>query len=493
MPSPLVDLAIEDNHRYQVSLAANGTALGVAKSAFDDQQGVVAAKTSQLGADLSALAPLRDALAASPMPADALALAAQFEALIAETRTDQAVLIAAQKVEDQDGAQLAYLIDAVNRATQKVPATQATLDAANTAEAKRTAWDTALGQPPLNTVMTDAQNAIDGPGAAAETRLQGDIPTELYALAEARYTREVARQQRVQDASALASSLLTGRIAGDGGYAAVAAQKTGDYTAAFNAFADYVGQAPERLARSSAALAAITAAPELSAVELARMTDPAIHDPGVTAAGAIGPIEAAIDDIAVAQQGYDDAVLTARAADPEVDVTTVPAVGTEKDALKAAAQGLEDALAAPAFTAAITAEEQAALTAWGAPAVPDDIADLETMIATMLTAAAAGTADQRKALAAWEATLPDSAWDAFVSYQDANADLTDLATTDPSATVSAAVGTAETALAAALADAQESERAQWLLTEEAKRRAALEAAELAGGRTRLVSATRGDG
>jgi hypothetical protein len=59
--------------------------------------------------------------------------------------------------------------------------------------------------------------------------------------------------------------------------------------------------------------------------------------------------------------------------------------------------------------------------------------------------------------------------------------------------VSGTLDTAETGLATALADAQESERAQWLLTEEAKRRAALEAAELAGGRTRLVSATRGDG
>ena len=111
----------------------------------------------------------------------------------------------------------------------------------------------------------------------------------------------------------------------------------------------------------------------------------------------------------------------------------------------------------------------------------------------MLTAAAAGTADQRKALAAWEATVPDSAWDAFVSYQDATADLTDLAAEDPAVTVSGPLGTAETGLATALAAAQESDRAQWLLQEEAKRRAALAAAEVAGGTTRLVSATRGDG
>ena len=492
MASPLVDLATADNQRYKDSLTANGPALGDAKTAFDDQQGAVATATTKLGADLSALAPLRDALAASPMPADAIALADEFEALIAKTRADQAALIAAQKAEDEDGAQLAYLIDAVNRDTQKVAATQATLDAANAAETKRDAWDAALGQPPLNTVRTDAQNAIDGPGADAETRLHNDIPAELFDLAAARYARETARQQRVQAASELASVLLAVRTVDDGGVAAAAAQAEADYTAAFNAFADYVGQAPERLARSSAALAAITAAPELSADELARMTDPAIHDPGVTAAGVIGPVETAIDGIAVAQQDYDDAVLTAREADPEVDLTTVPPVGTAKDALKAAATALETALTG-LTQPPLTADEKNALDAWGGPAVPDDIDDLETMIATMLTAAAAGTADQRKALAAWEATVPDSAWDAFVSYQDATADLTDLAAEDPAVSVSGTLDTAETGLATALADAQESERAQWLLTEEAKRRAALEAAELAGGRTRLVSATRGDG
>ena len=492
MASPLVDLATADSTRYQTSLSTNGTALGAAKSAFDGQQTVVATATTTLGADLSALAPLRDALAASPMPADAIALAGEFETLIAKTRVDQAALISAQKAEDQDQVQLTYFIDAVNRATEKVPETQATLDAANAAEAKRAAWVTALGQPPLSTIPNDAQTELDTAGAAAETRLQADIQPELYALAEARYAREVARQQRVQNASTLASALLTQRIADDGGVTEVAAQKTGDYNAAFDAFAGYVGQAPERLARSSAALAAITAAPDLTDVEKTRMTDPAIHDPGVAAAGAVGPIETAVDGIAVAQQGYDDAVLTARATDPEVDVTTVPAVGTAKDALKTAAQGLEDALTAGPFQAAITAEEKAALDAWGAPAVPDDIDDLETMIATMLDAAAAGTADQRKALAAWEATVPDATWEAFVSYQSATADLTALAGFDPS-TLSPAVDTAETALATALGAAEESDRAQWLLQEEAKRRGALEAAEAAAGSTRLVSATRGDG
>jgi hypothetical protein len=492
MPSPLVDLATADRNRYQASLAATSPLLGTAKQSLDTQQGLLATAIAAFGAKLDELKPLRAALAASPMPADAIALAGEFEALIAEARGLQAGLIAAQKLEDQDGAQLSYLKDVVDRATRKAPVTQAALDAATSAAAEHDAWVTALGAPPLQTLAADAQAALDGAGAAAKTRLQHDIQPELYALAESRYTREAGRQQRVRDASTVAAGLLAKRLADDGGLTAVAAQKTGDYTAAFDAFEAYVVEGPERLARAVAALAAINASPALTAEELARMVIPEIHDPGVTATTVVGPVEAAEAAVAVAQQTYDDAVLTAREADPEVDLTTVPEVGTAKDGLKSKADALETVLMGLAQPP-LTAGEKAARDAWGGPAVPDAIDDLETMIATMLTAAAASTADQRSALAAWEATVPDTTWDAFVAYEAATAELTALAGLDPTATLAPALDAAETALHDALAAAQQSERAQWLLQEEAKKRAALAAAESAGGRTRLTSATRGDG
>jgi hypothetical protein len=489
--SSLVDLATEDLNLYTTSTATNVPLLVAAKADLDAQQVAVDTATKDLGQGLEQLAPLRAQLAASPMPADALGLAADFETLIATTRGLQAALIAAQKLEEQDEAELTYLKDVVDRATRKTAVAQAALDAANADATKRANWVTALGVPPLATLPADAQAAVAGVGATAQTRLAHDLPAELLQLATSRHGRERDRQQRVQTASEHADDKVVARVAQDGGVAGLLAQTSRAYGVAENAFAAYVVTGRESYDRAVAALNALNASPALSADELARMTLADIHDPGVTAAGVIGPLEvdlAAIDD---KRQHYDDAVFDALGVDPDVDLTTVGTVTAALGALHDAANDLATALGA-LTDPPLTDAEKTARDAWGNPAVPATMPDLETMIATMVTATAASTADQRAALTAWEATVPDGTWDSLGSYLDAIADLNALATIDL-ATLQGDLTGAETALHDALVAASKSERAQWEIQEEAKKRAALLAAESASGQVRMVSATRGDG
>lgn len=295
----------------------------------------------------------------------------------------------------------------------------------------------ALDDPPLDTVVADADDVLNGATfTAADDRLDQLLPAELRARAEERAVEAAALVDAARShVASLATEAAVLDSAAEPLRAAVEAGAT-SLSRAEVALSDYVAGAAGHLAWAVAALERIAAHPDHSAAQ-GDALDVTEHADGVTALAAETDLAGARAAVDVAQRNLDDAILAALAEDPDRDPETVQAVVDARSDLEAAAiqQPLADARAA---------YDQSA----------QDAAD------------------------AWEVEVPPSLWAALDDFVEARRMLEELSSQARRDGLVQALGAAEDQVAPALDAVDEATRARWRIAlEEAGRRGALAAAE----------------
>ncbi|MFC4072286.1 hypothetical protein ACFO0C_45785, partial [Actinoplanes subglobosus] len=203
-------------------------------------------------------------------------------------------------------------------------------------QAEADALRTALGKPPLTTVVADAAATDRKP---ATDRLAALLPDPLRkrALDRAAEARALATAEADADAAATAGR-ASARTADRP--LVVAADRAGqDFQGALAALRRYLATAAADLAIARSALASVAAHPDLTAAQQAAL-DPAGRAAGVAAATAEEALAKAVADLGKAQRKVDDAIVAALLAKPDADpmqATAVKKAVADRDA--AAVQG----------------------------------------------------------------------------------------------------------------------------------------------------------
>ena len=443
------------------------TALARARARLASAQAELATAQARLDADLAELAALEAAIARNRAALSSATVPSEVDAL-GRTLTDQTVLqhqLQGRLRDDRDAveapkAALAFAQLRLARAQAQQAAAEGRLRTETEAHQRRQGWVQATSEPPLETLMGEADAVLEGTGStlladatAKFTTQPVSIPAELLEAASRRYALWKARQRRADEGVRKAAEALGAQHAAHGGLPGAAAQAGLDFRQAEAALGDYVSSAAARYGRAVATLTALAALGEdvfaLSANEATAANDPALLSARQAAQAdeaALPPAQEAHDTALAAQQ---DAELAAQAKDPN-----------------------QESLAGDADYDAAVAEVAAKKTA------------LDAAVAELNTA-------ERQTLAQWQVRLSDATWRRLLELFEARSELTWLQGTDPVALVQT-METAEGAYGDALAAAAASQRSLEFLEDTLALRTSLAAALNAGLSARLFSAVRGD-
>jgi transposase InsO family protein len=443
------------------------TALTRARARLASGQAELATAQARLDADLAELAALEAAIAKNRAALSSATVPAEVDAL-GRTLTDQTVQqhqLQGRLRDDRDAveapkAALAFAQLRLARAQAHHAEAEKRLKAETEAHQRRQGWVQAASEPPLDTLMGEADAVLEGTGStlladatAKFTTSPVRIPAELLDAASRRYALWRGRQRRAEEAVKKAEDALGAQHAADGGLPGAAAEAGLTFRRAEGALGDYVSSALARYERAVATLTALAALGQdvfaLSANEAAAANDAALLGARQAAQAdeaAILPAQAAHD---VALAALQDAELAAQAKDPN-----------------------QASLAGDADYDAAVAEVEAKKTALDAAA-----AELNTT--------------ERQTLAHWQVRLSDATWRRLLEFIEAKAELTWLQATDPVALVDA-LETAEGEYGDALAAAAASRRSLEFLEDTLALRTSTAAALNAGLSARLFSAVRGD-
>ena len=439
----------------QTAQAAAASALASAQSALTTAKTTAATDQKTLAATVADIASKRASLATATIPADATALVQEIAELIvtqrAQTGTlldDQAAVADAQASADSAAATLARL-------TARIATIQAAIATATADDKRRTAYKSAIGSAPLSTLMTDAGTYLAGTTKTnADARIAVDFPAEILSIANMRHDTRTGRIDSLETVVENAEDALAAEQAANGGL-------NGDVASAYTAFA-----------RAEAAVADYVAASSVAFTK-AKTTLAALEAIQLDTTGSVA-------DVLTDAEKADLATLTAAGAAAEPTAEALD--GNENDIFDA-----EDTLAGQMLTSIVANVDGLATDA--------DIATARTAIDTARTAfsttLAAFDAANKSDLDAWEAVIPDTAWQTLLDYQEAVATLTTLSTTNP-ATLATAMDAAEDAYATALASAALSDRRVGALTDAIDYQEARLDAARAALAARLPSAIRGD-
>ncbi len=307
--------------------------IAAAQARLGDARGAVAAATARLQGAQAGLAQAKAKLAAETnlgdIPADAVAVRKQ-QALVNEAQGD--IARASDSVSDLQAA-VGLLTMARGTIDAKLAAAVAGLAEATVKGAKRNAWVTALGTPPLKTLAGSAGDAQTAKGAAPFTAVRSKLSTVLGStFADSLGKRhDVAKAMRDAPAAGLDKviSEWTGQYATggtpDGSPESVAAW-TAAYERAFDALGNYVRDGKKRFDATMAALTRLAAADLASADEIAEFTSGAF-----TAEPARGNALTLATARDTAFQGYVGAVAAFErsvahdlASDPDGPITRTP-------------------------------------------------------------------------------------------------------------------------------------------------------------------------
>lgn len=429
-------------------------ALQDATAEFAAAQSALTTAVRDLTADAAAAAALerqiankRTELAVTTVPAEAGALVTEITELIIEHRALQAQLLDREAASAEGRARVSAAQTAVQQAAARRTAAEAELAREQLAAQQRDAWKTALGQPPLSTLPATATATLgDAAFTAAEAEVN-DLPEKIRDTATSRYGVYRAQLEAARSGTTSAEDLLAGEYGASGGGEGLAAQHRIDFDRAERAVRDFATGAAERHAAALALLATVADGELLSDAEKDEIDDPALVTPGESAADLGITRDDAQKTVDEKRSFLEALTLQQRAADPDADVTTVPAVQTAQSELDTATQDRDDAQ-----------------TAFD---------------------------PERPALAEWVAVVPDPAWRRVRAFLDARTILQALSAADP-ATLVTDLNTAEQTLAGALAQAAQRRRAVTLLREGVALRAARLATAEKARDARLLSAVRAD-
>jgi hypothetical protein len=394
---------------------------------------------------------IRKELAEVETPADGEALLAKLSDTIVALRAKSADILSAEEDAALAKASSEKAGSDLKSAESLLAAADAALSAAKSDSDRRAALVNALGDAPLATIQQDAADALKAdPFKAAQNRMKDDIPDALRARAEERRQNEVDSFDLEQGIADKAESLLAAELDKNGGLSGKAEKLRAEYARAASRLRDYVGRAKERYDHALA-LAARVADEEndpLTDAQRARINDAKLAGDGAAAAVLEKARDDAGADVKEAEAELAKARLAARAADVDPDANPTQEV---KDAQK----NLDDAKNAFAIA--------------DGNYLPDSV----------------------KALDAWEAAVPDATWRHLADFEESQQALGDLKSTKGQDLVDD-VTQAETALAAALADASSSARRLRTLEAERDAHAARAAFESSAASRLTLSALRGD-
>jgi hypothetical protein len=480
---------------------------GSARQALDDATAEFAALAKQA-------ADIRKQLAVVPTPADGDVLLAALERTIIDIRLTQTKILKAEadvavsraKVE-RAGADLAG-------ATTRFDEAEAGLADAEQRSNQRADFKAKRAEPPLATIRTDADAALNTPPnnkpfLDAQARIEADIPQDLRERALQRRQLAVdiltaVRESvpKAQDAY-LAELDKNGGLSGKAEKARVTLQRTEAKLRAFDTLAkSWFDRASSMLAR-----VADKQNDPLTPAQAARIKD-------LETAGKPGTVKEKARDDAFGKVMEKEAALEAtrlaalakNVADPATDpdvINAQQALDTERTALSALetawVEKQKDRDTARATVAAkqkaLDEAVQKALANKVDPDTDADVAAARTALASaetaLDTAEAAYRSSDKGALDAWEAAVPDTAWQHLFDFEEAQRLLTLVKDTDPDA-LEAAIDTDEAALANALSGADASASTLRRLDAERQRRAPLVEAVNAAATRLLFSALRGD-
>lgn len=443
-PTTLAELATETVDLYADAVASAQADLTRAQAALASARELQTEDTTLLAETQKELAALRAELSVTEVPADADALLAEIAELQVEERRQGAVLLddadavaAAQAEADAATVWLRALNRRAAEATAAVAAAEADKE-------RRDRWKAAAVAPPLDTLADDAGDLRDGAEfTAAQDHVEDALPEAIRDAVDQGWAVENERLKQAAESEAHAWTLLQTEA---GATSSVVLAHT--LAVADEALRRWAEQGAQRYARAAAQVAGLED-PVLDPLLTDAQSDALEADvtDGPAAAELRTERETARQAVLVAQGTLDDAVLTARAADPtDLDVAD-----------------------------AVTAQQTA----------------LDGKLTDLGTAQTAYDEDQQQAWGIWSGDVPVDAWKKVVGLKEAAATLDELRAADGAALV-AADAAAEAALAGALWTAEQKALKVGFLESQAALRGALLEQILAARPARLLAALRGD-
>jgi hypothetical protein len=458
-PTTLLDFATQQNAALKAALTKAQANLTVAQAAYTAAAKARDDTRNALSKTVADMASIRSKLAGAVTPEDLAALLLQLQADITQSRQEAGALswkeraVAGAKA-DTDGAAAE-----VQRLTAAVTASNTALADAKAQSQTRADLKTRLADPPLSTIKADAAAVLAGTEfvdpagkykfADAQTRLQNDLPPALITEAEHRLQDEIARASSSSGEYLQAQAQVELKWTSDGGVTGSVLALQNAFSRAAALFTGYVTNANDRFQQAKAALAGVadpTNSP-LTPAQKASINDATTVTNATAAVTAEKAVDDAADNLAQKQAILDEKTREAEAADPNADPATNPTV--------IAATGDRD-----------TAK-------------------------TQLAAAQTAYAAVQSGMTAWEVLVPDTEWQLFWSYEQAQLTLNWLGNPDP-ATLASDMDAAEQALVKALLAADKSAHSLIELEADAARRLAMANYEAAAAEGRRFSALRGD-
>lgn len=375
-PATLQDLATQVRQLYLDARSGAQAELAAAQSALNDARAAQTADAAALVALNAGIAGKQAQLAgASDVPVDAAALLEEIAAAQVEARALQAALLdrgdAVATAEAEAAAAQGYL----GRVSTAFSRADAAVRTADTDEARRQAWRDAA--PALDAEVADAAgHQLDDADSLYDTardRVVAEVPAGLLSAARKGYGVEARRRNRLERSLKEIADLLADRENTDGGP---------DGNAAFlrlqleRAEAELGAWSEQAKSRYDVAVAQLTVlAPPVTPEQPVR---PPLFTPSeaalltsLTAAGDAAvalrnPREDARGDLLDARVDARDDATTARADDPAGQDDTGSPPGSPPDDVAAAQQAYDDA------DADYTAQMRADFAAWSA-AVPEAV------------------------------------------------------------------------------------------------------------------------
>lgn len=414
-----------------------------AQTARAQAQSTLAAGNA-LSAARAEMVQTREQLAAVETPADAAPLLANLEQQTIAVRALQAEVLEARVAVELAESDLERAAAQMEWASRRVGATQDDLEAAQQDHEDREKLKSSLDDPPLDTLPAEAGDALttapeNQTFVDAKARIEADIPAELIGRARERRTHRAALRAAREDGLANVRALVADELDKKRGVLGKLRKRRIEFEFSETALRDYVSRAADRSNHARSLLERV-ADPEvdpLSAEQTARITEQAVVDARILALPKEQAVEVTELALVLAELDLEDETLK---KGPDI----------------AAKQTVRDN--------ARTAWEQAGIDY--SPALRND-------------------------LNTWEAAVPDATWRLLSDFEEAHATLLSLAA-DPG-TLRSALTQAETNLAAALDNVDNSEVDLRARETAAARRATTVRLEIDLARPALFGALRGDG
>jgi hypothetical protein len=451
MPGPLLTFAQGELDRLAAARAALLPVVAKSSKTLSSANDAYTKAADAFTTSGKAIAAIRRDLSAPRLlDADVKKLADDLRAALISFRADRLVLLLADETLHAAERDQARQTTALAGMEVSLAAARHAVKEAEDREKSQADLKAAAGLPPLSTLAAAVDEALVGePLADARARVESDLPEKLRIRAKARWTQQNERLDRTRDAASEAEDRLDARRAAEFGKLGAVDAPARALRRAEEDLLAYTATAKARLDSANAAIAAVAHAPAITAAEAAALNDAALKAAREKAVDLEETRDAALVDLELKARDLEKKGLEILSTDPDAK--------------------LEDD---PDYTE-----------------LQDERDDLKTKFDD---AEAAYTKAARDTLEAWEADVPDHAWDDFARYLQARATLDALKATDADK-LGDEIDKAATDLAEALAARLKAQRSIEFVREGAD---ALRLGWLATGKIqdrRLASVVRGDG